>query len=167
MSTYQFADRGKAIAFGPNGYAPFRKNLNVPDLISYGGLQDTSGNAASLATTGFASSDILRVFEVPAGFALTMAGVRVTTAEGSTCTGDIGCNSATQTHLLAVDANGIMDTLNLNSATTQINLIGDAQLGGSTYNALVFITDGTVDLTFNNACASVIADLWLNGQQCW
>ncbi len=163
MATYQLADRGPGIHFSPPGYAPFRYNLNVPNIVSYGGIQTTAGASASLASTGFASADILRVFEIPQGFCVTHAGVWVTTAEGSVCTGDLGCNSATQTHLLTADANGIMDTLNLNSATCQTVLVADAQAGADNYMGLVFITDGTVDLTFNNACASVVADLWLDG----
>jgi len=168
MATYQFADRGASIAFSPAGYAPFRKNVNVPNLITYGGLQDTDGNAASLASTGFAAADILRLFEVPAGFAVRMAVAHVTTAEGAACTGDLGCNSATQTHLLAAAADGIMGTLDLNSATTQITLIADTHVGGSTYEALVFITDGTVDLTLNSADTDTfVADFALLGAQCW
>ena len=167
MATYQLADRGPGVPFGAPGYAPFRFHLNVPNIIAYGGLQTTAGAVTSLASTGFAGSDILRVFNIPAGFEVRGSGVRVTTAEGSVCTGDLGCNSATQTHLLTADADGIQGTLDLNITTTQINLIADVQLGGSTYEGLVFITNGTVDLTINNTCAAVVADLWLGGWQCW
>jgi len=110
----------------------------------------------------------LQIFEVPAGFCLTPCiVVDVTTAEGAACTADIGNVSATQTHLLGADPNGYMDTLNLNSAVTQTSLIGDAHIGGSTYDGIVFVTNGTIDMTFGSAATeTAIFDVWANGFMC-
>ena len=168
MATYQFYRRGASIPHHNPGDAPFRANINIPDLISDGGLANTSDVATALASTGFAAADVLRVFEPPAGFLLAQVGARVTTAEGGACTADIGNASATQTHRLAADAVGYMGTFNLNSETTQITLIADTHIGGSTYMGCVFITDGTIDITFNTAATAVaVFDTWAIGWQCW
>lgn len=166
MTTWQYYKSGPAIMYTEPHAAPFRRNVNVPTLIANGvnaGLANTSDVRAALASTGFGAADVLRVFDVPAGFLLNSVGVRVSTAEGATATGDIGNASATQTHLLTADADGYMGTLNLNSATTQIVLVTDAQLGADNYMGVVFITNGTIDLTFNNACDAVIFDIWACG----
>ena len=158
MTTYAFKSRGYGMAYGAPGDAPFMANINIPDLIANGGLD------ADLPSTGFAASDILQVFEVPAGFLLKHIGVRVTTAEGATCTGDIGNASATQTHLLGAAADGFMGTLNLNAATTTTVLVTDSDLGGDTTEGVVFITNGTIDITFASANTNAaIFDVWAAG----
>lgn len=158
MTTYAFKSRGHGMAYGAPGDAPFMANIDIPDLIANGGLD------SDLASTGFAASDILQVFEVPAGFLLMHVGVRVSTAEGATCTADIGNASATQTHLLAADADGYMGTLDLNSAVTQICLVADAHLGVDNYMGVVFVTNGTIDITFGHANTNAaIFDVWAAG----
>lgn len=158
MTTYAFKSRGYGMAYGAPNDAPFMANINIPDLIANGGLD------SDLPSTGFAASDILQVFEVPAGFLLEHVGVRVTTAEGATCTADIGNASATQTHQLAVDADGYMGTLDLNSAVTQVCLVTDAHLGVDNYMGVVFVTNGTIDITFGHANTNAaIFDVWAAG----
>jgi hypothetical protein len=155
------------------GEAQLKKNVNIPNLIANGGLENDSGVATSLPSTGFAAADILRVFSVPAGFWLHAVGVRVTTKEGVACTADIGCTSATQTHLLTADADGFMGTLDLNDDKTQIVLVADAQLGvntgaGTGNMGVVYITDGTIDLTFETADTNVaVFDVFAIGWRCW
>lgn len=170
MATYAFQNRGAAVPYD----APFRTalhlNVNMPDLIANPGkLALASAPTAPLSSfSGFTAADILELWEVPAGFCLTHIGVRVTTAEGATLTGDIGVNSATQTDLLAVNADGFMGTLDLNSAVTQKGLIGDADLGGSTYEQAIYITDGSIDLTFGHSTVDTfIADFFANGYMAW
>lgn len=170
MTTWQFYRSGPAVMYTEPHKAPFARNINVPNLIANGidaGLANTSDVRAALESTGFGAADVLRVFDVPAGFMLHAVGVRVTTAEGGPATGDIGNASATQTHLLGADAGGYMGTLNLNSATTQICLVSDAQLGRDNYMGVVFVTNGTIDLTFNNACDAVVFDIWATGWKCF
>lgn len=158
MTDYAFKSRGAGMAYGAPGDAPFMATIDIPDLIANGGLD------SALPSTGFAATDLLQVFEVPAGFLLMHIGVRVKTAEGATCTADIGNASATQTHLLAADADGYMGTLNLNSATTQICLVSDAHLGVDNYMGVVFITDGTIDIDFGHANTNAaIFDIWAAG----
>ena len=163
MTTYAFKNRGHGMPYVPPGDAPFKATINIPDLIANGGLE-VAGVATALPSTGFAASDVLQVFEVPAGFLLMHVGVRVKTAEGAACTADIGNASATQTHLLAVDADGYMGTIDLNSAVTQTVLVTDAHLGADAYMGVVFVTDGTIDITFGSADTdTAVFDVWAAG----
>jgi len=169
MATYRFTDRGVGMPYGAPGDAPFKKHIDIPAIIANPiALENTSGVITALASTGFAANDVLQTFRVPAGFLLTMVGARVTTAEGGACTGDIGNASATQTHRLAANADGYMGTFDLNSETSQITLIADEDVGGSTYMGVVFITDGTIDITFITAATAVaVFDVWALGFKVW
>lgn len=168
MATYAFKKRGKGMPNQFANFAPFMANIDIPSLIDNGGLENTSGVETALASTGFVAADVLQVFEVPAGFWLHAVGVRVTTAEGATCTADIGNASATQTHRLAANADGYMGTCDLNDEKTQITLIADEDIGGSTYMGCVFITDGTIDITFGHSDTDTcIFDVWAIGWKVW
>ena len=163
MTTYAFKNRGHGMPYQAPGDAPFKMNINIPDLIANGGME-VSGVEQAIPSTGFTAADIIQVFEVPAGFMVTMVGARVTTAEGATCTADIGNTSATQTHRLASNPDGMMGTFDLNSETTQITLIADEDVGGSTYMGVVFITDGTIDLVFGHSTVNLaVFDIWAVG----
>ena len=168
MSTFAFKGRGYSIPHGFHGFAQCKANINIPDLIANGGLVNTNGVPTPLPATGFAANDILQVFSVPAGFWVHAVGVHVTTPEGAACTIDIGCNSATQTHLLAVDADGMASNLNLNSATTQICAVAAAQLGRDVNMGIVYVTNGTIDITFDSADTNAaVFDIWAIGWKCW
>lgn len=171
MATYQYYREGASMPMHRAGEAPFRRNISCSGLAAAGingGLANTSDERIALPSTGFASADVLRTFSVPAGFALRMVGARVTTAEGGAATADIGNASATQTHLLGAAAAGFMGTFDLNSAATQITLVTDTDLGGDTVEACVFITDGTIDITFNTAATAVaVFDVFALGFKCW
>ena len=157
-TTYAFANRGHGMPYGAPGDVAFKANINIPNLIANGGLD------ADLPSTGFGASDVLQVFEVPAGFLLTQVGVRVTTVEGGACTADIGNASASQTHLKAIQAVGYMGTCDLNVLTTQVTLVTDLHLGADLYQGVVFITDGTIDFTFITAATAVaVFDIWATG----
>ena len=158
MSTFAYANRGHGMPYKAPGDVAFKININIPDMIANQPLDET------LPSTGFAANDVLQIFEVPAGFLLTHVGVRVTTAEGGACTADIGNASAAQTHLLAADANGYMDTIDLNAVATATVLVADAHLGVDNYMGIVFVTAGTIDLTFITAATAVaVFDVWAAG----
>jgi len=164
MATFLFKDRGVGMPYQAPGDAPFMLNVDIPDLVANGGLTNAAGADVTLPSTGFAAADILELFNPPAGFLLMNVGVRVTTAEGAACTADIGNASATETHLLGAAADGFMGTCNLNSATTQITLVTDTDLGWDTVNGLVFVTAGTIDMTFGSAdTETAIFDTWAAG----
>lgn len=158
MTTYAFKNRGVGMPYGAPHDVAFKTNINITEMIANQPLD------AVLPASGFGAADVLQIFEVPAGFLLTHVGVRVTTAEGGACTADIGNASATQTHLLAADAVGYMGTIDLNSEVTQTVLVTDTHLGADNYMGVVFVTDGTIDLTFVTAATAVaVFDVWAAG----
>lgn len=164
MATWRFKDQGVGMRYGAPGDVAFAKNINLPNLVTYGGLADTNNVTQTLPSTGFDAAAVLQVFDVPAGFLLRHVGVRVTTAEGGACTADIGNASATQTHLLAASAVGYMGTIDLNSAVAQTVLVADLHLGADNYMGVLFVTDGTIDLTFVSAdTETAVFDIWAHG----
>jgi len=173
MATFAFKKRGYTMPYHVHTDAAFKATIDLPALILNGGLVNSSGVDTSLPATGFAANDILQVFSVPAGFWLHAVGVRVKTVEGAACTLDIGNVSATQTHVLGANADGYQGTCNLNALGTQIALVADDGLGRNTGAGLglagvVFVTDGTIDITFNSADTNAaIFDVWAIGWKCW
>lgn len=158
MTTFAYANRGHGMPYAAPHDVPFMAHIDIPDMIANQPLD------SDLPSTGFGAADILQIFEVPAGFLLTHMGVRVTTAEGGACTADIGNASATQTHLLAADPNGYVDTIDLNATGVQPVLVADAHLGVDNYMGVIFITAGTIDFTFVTAATAVaVFDVWAAG----
>lgn len=157
MSTYKYKGEGYSPGmYLPPGCAQFKRLVDIPALITDGGLADTSDVASSLTTSGFGIGDILQVFQVALGFCLKMVGERVRTAEGGACTAHIGNLSATQTSLLASHAD-VMGHLDLNSATAQVDLVAE-------YEAIIFVTDGSIDITFETAATNTaIFDIFALG----
>lgn len=168
MATYTIRNGGNGPMWGEPHRAAYSTIVDMPALIA-GTHEWELANTSNVVQTvsELAAADIVQMFEVPAGFALRMVGVRVSTAEGGAATGDIGNASATQTHQLSADADGFMGTLDFNTTTTQITLIADAHLGGSTYEAVMFVTDGTIDLTINTAIDAAIFNIFAHGVRCW
>ena len=151
MATYRFKDDGVGYPAGFGLSGCFSREVNVPDIIANQTLADTDNVTATLAATGFATSDILQVFLVPEGFALRYVAVNVKTANTATADLDIGCLTAAQTLGGGSSADDFMGTCALQTATWKQNLIADTLLGGSTYEGAIYITDGSIDITFNTA----------------
>jgi len=151
MTTYTFLNGGPGIQHGAPKSILLSKNIDIPDLITNGGLATTANVAATLPSTGFADGDILQVFEVPAGTLILGVGVRVTTVEGAASNIDVGVQSATQTHSLAKDIDGWHDALDLNAAATSITS-NDAGFGTATglIQGQLYVTAGTIDIEFNS-----------------
>ena len=160
MTIFAFANKGPGMPYrAPHG-APFMAHIDIPDMIAKQPLD------SDIPSTGFAANDVLQVFEVPAGFLLKHVGTRVTTAEGGVATAMIGNASATETHLLALDADGYMatTTIDLNALTTVTVAVASVQLGGNTTEGIVFVTDGTIEITFETAATAVaVFDVWAAG----
>jgi hypothetical protein len=125
MASYAFKGRGAALPNEANGQFALRRNINLPALVAtdFGKLALAATPTVGLTSfTGFVQNDVLEVFEVPAGFAVTHVGYRCTTAEGATAAITMGNASATQTHRLAANADGLMGTGDLVAATTVVGL---------------------------------------------
>lgn len=158
MATFSYKSIGHGMPYGAPHDVAFAKRVDIPSLIANQPLD------VSLPATGFAATDLLRVFEVPAGFLLKHIGVRVVVAEGATCTGDFGNASATATHLLSAAAAGYMGTCDLNATGVQTVLVADSQLGGDVNEGVVFVEDDYIELTFNHAATAVaVFDVWAAG----
>ena len=158
MATFSYKSIGHGMPYGAPHDVAFAKRVDIPSLIANQPLD------ATLPSTGFAVSDILRVFEVPAGFLLKHIGVRVVTAEGATCTADIGNASATATHILAAQAVGYMGTCDLNATGVQTVLVADTHLGGDNHEGVVFVEDDYIEITFGHANTNAaIFDVWAAG----
>lgn len=171
MATYHYFKQGYEIPFDNFGFAVLRNHLDVPAIIASGAVNYSplavGGVRTALpSTTGFVgAADVLQLFRVPAGFHIMTGGVRITTAGNATTTIDMGIVNAGQT------ANGAAAGLLLTTAVTSAaaNLLFDA-VAGTTIPATAidvqdyFITDGTIDITFNTANQlTLICDIWVVG----
>ena len=163
--TYKFFGEGASIPYSGAGLPPFKRRVNVPDLIANKRLANTSDplTPVALASTGFGAADILQVFQVPKGFLAKGTEYYVVVGEGATCTIDIGIQSATQTHSLAANDNLFEDAGSIETAGVLLGT-GDADEGG-TDNKIgeLFITDGQVCILFNHATDTAVFDISLLG----
>lgn len=173
MSTYHFYKQGYGVPYDHFGHCVLKQNLDVPAIIASGvaGYSPlaVSGVRTALPSTGFAATDILNLFRVPAGFLVLGGGARVTTAGSSTTTIDVGFASATQTAVgvaaTSADVGYWLETAVI-SATG--NFPFDATTGTDWTPATPFtdlyVTNGSIDLTFNTAAQKLmIADFWVYG----
>lgn len=127
------------------------------DLTVGGTTKLASANAGKMtmlqktldfAVTSRSSGDVLQLFDIPAGTLVSHIVVDVQTAEGATCTADIG--------LTGVDVDGFVDGVNLNSAAQSCSAPGALVEGTpNTWNPAYangkfFATTDTIDLLLNN-----------------
>ena len=168
MSTYCYKGKGPALPYD-SMFAVLKRHIDVAALVStdYGKLALASAPKVSLSSfAGFLQNDIMEVFEVPAGTVIVGCGCRVTTVEGATCSVEMGFLDKTQT-ALGVNANATdpnaYGTFDWNSAKTlsvpQIALDGAAEM-----MADVYVTDGSIDLSFasSGGCDTAVVDLWVS-----
>lgn len=171
MATYKWYKEGYGMPHHRPGEAPFRREVDIPTIISNGlnGGLATTADVRVAISSALASASILEIFQLPKGFCVRLVGVVATTLEGGTATADIGCLTASENHLGKSAADDWMGTINLNGTAdlAQINLISDTALGGSTYEGVVMITNGTADMTVNNALDAVVFKVWLGGFKCY
>lgn len=166
MSTYQWKGAGYGLPAVGGGAMRLQRRIDIPALIAAGSkaglaLVADPDTGVALASTGFASSDILEVFWVPKGTKVRQVGFYVLTGEGATATIDVGVTSSTETEDGA-DADGWLNNANIETAgvtgaTTDATLTmgEDTVPGGELY-----ITDGSIDILFNNACDAAIFQIW-------
>lgn len=94
-------NKGNAACFPANGN---RSVTKVSVDLDFAAIA-TARAAAGVAALG--AADTLDVIALPAGTAVLMAGVDVTTAEGAVCTMDLGDGSAATTYMSNVDLNAV------------------------------------------------------------
>jgi hypothetical protein len=167
MTTYYYAGQitPNGVPHKPAGQAMFRRRVDVPALIANGGLVDSSGNALALPSTGFAQNDILKVFAVGKGTLVKSGAVYLATAEGATCTIDVGVQSSTQTDT-GLDVDGWFDGIDMNaSAGTFYSTVDDAGFGTDNYPGVLYITDGHIDILWMTSAdnETVVFDIAFDG----
>jgi len=174
-TTYHFYKQGYALPMDAPSTVILKKHLDVPAIIASGALGYSplavAGVRTALPSTGFAATDILNLFRVPAGFHVMTGGMRITTAGSATTTVDIGVvTGSTQLASAGDDAGTWLETAVTSGAA---NLIFDATVGttippGAATPEDYFITTGSIDITFNTAAQlTLIADIWVVGFKAW
>lgn len=165
MAAYEFFGDGYGVNVKNHGEPFMRRRLDAPDLIANAGLALTSAPtvAVTLASTGFAQNDTLRLFKVPKGALVKRVGLYVVTGEGATATIDIGIDSATSTHSLATNDNGWENAGSIQTAGVVL-YTGDAdEFGSDNMMGQLFITNGNINVLFNNAIDTAVVDFWVEG----
>ena len=169
MATYNFYKEGYSVPYDAFGNVLLRRHLDVPALIAE--VERSSLEVSSVRTllpsTGFAATDILQIFRVPAGVLLMGGGIRVTTA-GSATSVDVGHASATATMLETAEVARWGTTI-LTAATGYFKfdtLDGNDWAAVTTVQPLqtLSIANLSIDVTFNTAAeTTMIADFWMFG----
>lgn len=154
-TTYQFLGESNAVTYDAFGYTVLKKYIDVADLVSNPQkLALASAPNAPLTTfAGFAgaSSDILQVFHVPAGFVGITGGSYIQAADGTQTTASIalgdGGNTAGWQAAAALDGASWQGTVN-DDAYGGDNMTGYGYAVADTIDIL-FGTQITVDAKFH------------------
>ena len=166
MSTFTFFNGGVGPAYDAPFSAPFKRTINIPSLITNGGLANTSNVAQTLPSTGFGAADVLQVFEVPEGFFASSVIVNPTTAEGATCTIDVGVTTSSQV-LTGADTDGFINGGDINGTASFTTAVSDG-FGATYFQGVLFITAGTVDIIFVDASTeTAVFEIAMTGFQCY
>lgn len=114
-----------------------------------------TADRAAASATALANGDILEVISLPAKTYVLGVGLDVTTAEGGTCTVDIGDGS---------DGDGYLDGVDANTVASYATGLALAE---GTPNTIVGYSNGkyysaadTIDLTMVNAMDAAVVRLW-------
>jgi hypothetical protein len=102
---------------------------------------------SAAGATALADNDILEVIPVPAKTLVLAVGLDVTTAEGGTCTVDVGDGATVDGYLDGVNANTV--------ASYCSTLAAEAFDGGKYYTAA-----DTIDVKFINAADAAVMRVW-------
>lgn len=169
-TTYHYYKQAYAVPYDAFGNVLLRKHLDVPAIIASGAAGYSplavSEVRTALPSTGFAATDILQLWRLPAGVMLLGGGLRVTTLGGAT-TIDVG-HASENTHSGSAAVDRWLDAA-VTTATGYFNF--DEALGtvwaaadGVFPTQTLSIGDMSVDITFNTAAEKLlIGDFWMWG----
>lgn len=165
MSTYQWKGAGYGLPGLVGNNTVLRKKIDVPTLIANGAdaglaLVAAPNTGVALESTGFAANDILEVFWVPAGTIVREVGMYVITGEGGTATIHAGVTTSTQTEdgtdIDGWGASMDIETAGVTDATADADGFGTDNVPGGE----LYITDGSIDIEFNNATDTAVFIIW-------
>ena len=170
-TTYHYYKEGYAVPYDAFGNVLLRRHVDVAALIASGaaGYSPLAVSEAktALPSTGFAATDILQLWRVPAGVLLMGGGVRVTTL-GTATTIDVGHASTTAT-MVATAEHDRWATQIVTTATGYFNFDCEDGDEWTAYDGnygvkTLSIANLSIDVTFNSAAEStMIADFWMYG----
>ncbi len=164
MATYQW----KGAGYGLGGIGPsvtLKKTIDVPKLIAEGAkaglaLVAAANVGVALASTGFAADDILEVFWVPKGTIIEGCGMYVIVGEGATATIHAGVTSSSETED-GTDIDGWGASMNIETAgVTDATADGDGYGTDAVPGGQLYITNGSIDIEFNNATDTAVFEFW-------
>lgn len=124
------------------------KGTNATTMISVDlDMAAITAARAAAGATALADNDILEVIRVPAKTLVLAAGLDVTTAEGGTCTIDVGDGDT---------VDGFLDGVNANTVASYASSgNGEAYEMGKYYAAA-----DTIDVKFINAADAAVMRVW-------
>lgn len=121
----------------------------------------TAGDAMVSSTGAFVSGDTLKIFNVVEGMLISYVAVEVITAEGITCTVEIGDDA---------DENGYLRAVKLTTAGWYQpdiayggKYFGDDTETPSHWLGKLYTSADTIDLYFNHTTDDAVADFWIAG----
>lgn len=164
-TTYCFKGMGSALPYDAPAYSVLRKRINVASLVAtdYGTLALAASPTVGLTSfTSFdgTASDVLQVFNIPAGTLVHTMGIHIVTAGTASGTGALGTGASTAGFMAA-------QALDAAAGTTKVTLVGDAY-GPDNVSGVVYAAADTLDILF--AGAAVVAgtfDVWAVASRVW
>ena len=170
MSVYQWKGAGYGLPTSPGSNVTLVKRIDAAALIAAGiqsglALVAAPNDGVALASTGFAANDILEVFWVPKGTLVKGCGLYVITGEGATATIHAGVTSSTETHDLGGDIDGWFQSADIETAAAVDGTADNDGYGTDNYPAgVLYVTNGSIDIEFNNAIDAAIILFWADVQ---
>ena len=114
-----------------------------------------TADRAAAGQTAIGANDILEVMPIPAKTYVMQVGLDVTTAEGGTCTVDVGD---------ATDPDGFLDGVNANTAASYATALALAEASPNTVvgysNGKYYAAADTIDIKTVNAADAAVMRLW-------
>jgi hypothetical protein len=163
MATYCFKNRGAALPYEAPMQTVLRRKVDLPDLVSNPEkLALASAPTVGLTSfTGFVQNDVLELWEVPQGTVVKNFGTYVSTAEGATAAATIGVVSDSQTSQEAADTDCFMASVDLNTTGYEFEPASDIDASPDNVAIDVYITDGSIDMTFTTDDTYAAAIFWV------
>jgi hypothetical protein len=151
MATYT-----EATGFNKGSAAHPAQGINKVSLIEVDlNFATISADRAAAGQTAIGGGDILEVMSIPAKTMVLAVGLDVTTAEGATCTIDVGDGG---------DPDGFLDGVNANTAASYATSLVLAEAAPNTVagysNGKYYAAADTIDVKTVNAADTAVMRLW-------
>jgi hypothetical protein len=144
MATYE-----DSLGFNKGTTAAYpEKGTNATTMISVGlNMAAITAARSAAGATALANGDVLEVIRIPAKTSVLAVGLDVTTAEGGTCTIDVGDGD---------DPDGYLDGVNANTVASYATPDGATGYATGRYYGAA----DTIDVVFVNAADAAVMRVW-------